>query len=79
MKINGKFLKYQILGEKLAEKICLGWTPIIEILDEFGNGQILFEHREYCTAVVPFTEINVNDMVTIEYNKLGTIKRLYKK
>ena len=27
VKINGKFLKYQVFGEKLAEKICLGWKP----------------------------------------------------
>ena len=78
VKINGKFLKYQEFGNKLAEKICLGWKPTIEILDCFGNGQMLFEHREYCTVVVPFTEINVNDTVTVEYNNLCEIKRLYK-
>ena len=78
VKINGKFMKYQVFGEKIAEKICLGWKPTIQILDVFGNGQILFEHSEFCTAVVPFTEINVNDTVTVEYNNLCEIQRLYK-
>lgn len=78
VKINGQFVRCEVFGEKLAEKICLGWKPTIEITDIFGNGQILFEHDEFCTAVVPFTEINVNDTVTVEFNKLGTIKRLYK-
>ena len=78
MKINGKFLRAEKLGEKLAMKICQGYNITVEITDIFGNGQMLFNHCDYCTAVVEFTEINVNDTVTIEWFKLGEIKRTYK-
>ena len=78
VKINGNFLKDYVFGEKLAEKICLGWKPTIEIADVFGNGEIIFEHDEFCTTFVKFTELNINDVVTVEYNNLCEIKRLYK-
>ena len=78
VKINGNFVKATDFGIKLAEKIALGWKPTIEIHDVFGNGEVIFDHNEYCSAFVKFTEINVNDIVTVEYNKLCPIKRLYK-
>lgn len=78
VKINGKFMRAEKLGEKLAEGMCKGWNVTTEITDIFGNGYFVFEKRFETTRVVPFTEINVNDTVTIEWFKLGNLKRLYK-
>lgn len=75
--INKKFLKYQKLGEKVAEKICLGWKVTTILNDNMGNGVFLFEHDEFCTTYVPFTELNVNDEVTLTYNGLSEIVRDY--
>lgn len=77
VKINNKFLTYNKLGEKIAEKMCLGWKVSTILEDRMGNGYFLFEHDEFCTTFVDFTELNVNDEVEITYNKLGELVRNY--
>ena len=77
--VEKKFIKYQRLGEILAYKLCLGYKITVELIDRFGNGRILFKHKnEAGEAVVEFEAIKVEDLVTIEYNKLAEVKRLYK-
>lgn len=78
MKINHEFIQAEKLGEKLAYAMSQGYDVTVEILDRFGNGRIIFEHDDCITSYVDFTEINVNDEVQIENNKLGTIVRTYK-
>lgn len=75
--VEEKYLNYLKLTENIAFKLCLGYEVIIEIFDRFGNGQMLFKKNDCCEAVVEFKEINTFDTVAIEYNNLGTIKRLY--
>lgn len=77
VKVNDKFLKDVVLGCKIAEKICLGWRVTTILNDNMGNGMFLFEHDEFCTTYVPFTELNVNDEVTLTYNGLSEIVRDY--
>ena len=77
--VGKKFINYLKLGETLAYKLCLGYEVTIELFDRFGNGQMLFKHKDEAgEAVVQFEAIKIEDLVTIEYNKLGTVKRLYK-
>lgn len=75
MRINGEFIRAEKLGKKLRAKIKDGYDITVQIFDNFGNGRFVFEHDDYCTTFVDFSEINANDEVEIEYNKLGTIVR----
>ena len=77
--VGKKFITYLKLGEVLAYRLCLGYKVTVELFDRFGNGQILFKHKDEAgEAVVEFEAIKVEDLVTIEYNKLAEVKRLYK-
>ena len=74
-----KFIRYDRLGEKLAYNLCLGREVIIELFDRLGNGQILINEKNGDNITfIEFKEIKVEDIVTIEFNKLGIVKRLYK-
>ena len=78
MLLNGKnFIRYDKLGEKIAEKLCLGWDVTTVLFDRMGNGMFIFKHAEHGEVCIDFTEIKVEDIVTIEYNKLGNVIRNY--
>ena len=77
MKINNKFYTYEKLGKELHHKIACGWEITCDIKDEFGNGELIFR-GERGNVFVPFTEINVGDIVEMEYNELAEVKRSYK-
>lgn len=77
VKINNKFLRYDVFGEKIAMKLCAGWECTCYLTDRFGNGFLLFKHREFCDVPVAFTEIKVEDIVEMEYFKLCEVVREY--
>ena len=76
--IEEKFINMYKLGETLAYRLCLGYEVTVELYDRFGNGTLFFTKKGENEAFVDFKEFNTFDSVQISYNKLGTIKRLYK-
>ena len=73
-----KFINMYKLGETLAYRLCLGYEVTVELYDRLGNGKIYFSKKGEAASFVDFKEFNTFDSVQISYNKLGTIKRLYK-
>ena len=77
--VEKKFINYHKLGEYLAYQLCLGYEAIIEIENRFGDGTIYINRKNGDSVTfIEFEAIKVEDIVQIEYNKLGTVKRLYK-
>lgn len=77
MKHNNQYITYERMGRKIREMISLGYNCEV-VLETFTDGIMYFHHKDFTTIAVPFTDWNTFDEVEIEYNELGTIKRLYK-
>ena len=77
MKHNGKFVNFEKMGKKIQHMIALGYECEV-VLETFTDGIMYFHHKDFTTIAVPITDWNTFDEVEIEYNELGTIKRLYK-
>ena len=75
MIVNNEFIRSDRMGKGLHHLIAMGWEIEVEV-DKFGTGIMMFHHPVNCTTFVEFTEFNVNDWVEIQYNELGTIKRV---
>ena len=78
MKHNGQFIDYERMGRKLYQMLGLGYECEVHIETIDGSGIMYFYRENDTTIAIPFTEFNTFDEVEIEYNELGTIKRLYK-
>lgn len=77
MKYNNEFINYERMGAKVKHMLALGYECEV-VLETFTDGIMYFHREDVSTIAVPFTDFNTFDEVEIEYNELGTIKRLYK-
>lgn len=77
MKHNNEFITYERMGNKIKHMLALGYECEVVLENRLGDGIMYFHREDVTTIAVPFTEFNVSDEVEIEYNELGTIKRLY--
>lgn len=78
MKHNGQFIDYERMGRKLHQMLGLGYECEVQIETIDGSGIMYFYRENTTTIAIPFTDFNTFDEVEIEFNELGTIKRLYK-
>ena len=77
MKHNNQYITYERMGKKVREMKKLGYNCEV-VLETFTDGIMYFHHKDFTTIAVPITDWNTFDEVEIEFNNLGTIKRLYK-
>ncbi len=75
--INGRYMKANDFGLRIAEKLCLGWNITIILTDEFWNGYMLFTHDNFVSVIVNFEKLNTFDEVTVKYNQLCKIEKEY--